>query len=410
MLTLLFLLVAVGAVSYFTFHLASKPGYVLIQWGEWQIESTVMLAFLATILLILVLYFLIGILLGIARLPNRMVKRLEKRRKKTIEHTSAMGFLNLIQGNWKKAEKQLGRTAKHLPQPVVHHLAAAYSAQQDGNSEKRDSHMKMAENVGKEFKHGIDLAKCRLLTDEGKTDEALAILKKLNTTLPNNAVVHKLLSDLYQKNEDWPEIHKLIPSLRKSGAVPTNEIEALANQAVQFKLNTAENSSELLQAWKETQKQRNVENLQLYVRKLLEFECHKEAESEIQQELDRRWNSELAYLYAKVGGAVDKRKLYQTASSWLKRHPEDTDLLLTAAKLAYRNNYTAEARDNLEKCVSLGGRSEAYAELGKILESQGDRNHALEAYKAGMESLEQKRSPVEAVPVATAEDSTEKSR
>lgn len=408
MLALLFLLIAIGAVSYFTFHLSSKPGYVFIQWGEWQIESTVMLAFLATILLILLLYFLIGILLGIARLPNRLAKRLENRRKKTVEHTSAMGFLNLMQGNWKKAEKQLGNTAKYLPEPVVHHLAAAYSAQQDGNSDKRDSHLQMAENVGKEFKHGIDLAKSRLFIDEGKMEEALAILKKLNSTLPNNAVVHNLLLDLYKKNEDWPEIHKLIPSLRKSGAEPANEIEVLANQVVQFKLNTAENSSELLKAWKETQKQRNAEILQLYVRKLLEFESHKEAESVIQQELDKRWNSELAYLYGIVGGALDKRKLYQTALSWLKRHPEDPDLLLTVAKLAYRNNYTSEAREYLEKCVSLGGRSEAYTELGKILESQGDRNHALETYKAGMEILERKENSVEALPVATVENSTEK--
>ena len=152
---------------------------------------------------------------------------------------------------------------------------------------------------------------------------------------------------------------------------------------MRHRLQLVDSSSELLAIWKRSSShvQNDPEISAVYVRKLLEFDRHEEAEKVIRRVLDRTWDSDLAYLYGLIGGDMDSRRLYDTAVKWTKLHPEDADMLLTAGKLANRNSLWGKAQGYLESSIQHGGRREAFEELGQLLENQGYAEKAFDVYK-----------------------------
>lgn len=381
----IFFLVIVAAASFATVYLADEPGYIYIQWGDWQIESTLMVVFIGTIFLLLAAYLIFVVVTGIGRLPFKLSKKLGEFHKKKVQHTSAMGYTHLIMGNWRKAEKQLENTAKYMPEPVINHLGAAYAAHKGEDSARCEVHMRNAANSSSDFQNGIALTRCRILIDAGKVDEAVKQLNILRSKVPDSATVQKLLVEVHEMRSDWKSIHSLIPLLRKSNSIPKGKIEALQSQAGKSMLENASSSTDLLKIWKmlSAGEQRNPQAISAYVNKLLEYDCHQEAEKIIRLSLWRNWDSDLAYLYGKVGGAMDRKSLYRTTESWLKDYPKDPGLLLASAIHARKSAQTAKAKELLEQCLQLGGRQEAYTQLGFVLEVLGETEEALKAYRKG---------------------------
>ena len=72
------------------------------------------------------------------------------------------------------------------------------------------------------------------------------------------------------------------------------------------------------------------------------------------------------------------------AEGWLANHSEDSDLLLSAARLCLRNELWGKARSYLETVISLRPSPEAYQEYGALLNQMGEADAAAEAYRDGL--------------------------
>jgi HemY protein len=88
-------------------------------------------------------------------------------------------------------------------------------------------------------------------------------------------------------------------------------------------------------------------------------------------------------LFGLVEGKNVSKQLKQ-AETWLGAHPEDPDLLLSAARLCLRNELWGKARSYLESVISLRPSPEAYQEYGKLLTRLGETDAAADAYRDGL--------------------------
>ena len=383
MLYLVLVLILIAAASVATIYVIGEPGYIFLQWGSWQVETSLILVVTLAFLVVLLLYVLVELIGGIVGIPGRVGKSYREYREQKKLISTAKGFRYLLMGDWAKAEKLLEGAAKHLPEAAINHLAAAYAAQKRGNLGERDAYLIKAKEQGQEYQHVVSLVTCRLQMDQNEFSSAIEELKKLCSALPNNAAAFRTLAEAYQKTEDWTSLDQLIPHLQKSQAYSSKEFRMLSSRVLRHRLQLVDSSSELLAIWKRSssQVQNDPEISAVYVRKLLEFDRHEEAEKVIRRVLDRTWNSDLAYLYGLIGGDMDSRRLYDTAVKWTKLHPEDADMLLTAGKLANRNSLWGKAQGYLESSIQNGGRREAFEELGQLLENQGHAEKAFDVYK-----------------------------
>ncbi|MDX1509568.1 MAG: heme biosynthesis protein HemY, partial [Woeseiaceae bacterium] len=94
----------------------------------------------------------------------------------------------------------------------------------------------------------------------------------------------------------------------------------------------------------------------------------------------------LVRLYGLVRGP-DASKQLKRAESWLEKHGDDPDLLLTAARLCVRNDLVGKARSYLESVLALRPSPEAYQEYGRLLNELGEAHAAAEAFRDGLKLL-----------------------
>ena len=382
---LILLLLLIALVSVATLYLIEEPGYIFLQWGVWQIELSLALAVVAVLLFLLALYVVFEVVAGVAGIPGRLTRSYFERREQKTQVASAKGLMYLVEGDWSRAEKHLQNAAKRFPEPVMLQLATAYAAQKNGSSEKRDACLKEAAEAGKEYHSVVALVTCKLQMERGATTDAIEGLMNLCSMNPKNGAAFRLLVEAYQQIGAWSAVYELLPHLKKSQALSDSQFNLLTLVAIRHRLSTVDSATELLQLRKRisVDKQRDPDIAVTYVKKLLEFERYQEAEKVIRATLEFRWYSELAYLYAFIKGNMDDHRLYETALKWVREHPEDPDLLLTAGKLAKRNSLWGKAQGFLEDSIKLGGRTEASAELGEMLESKGQSEQAFAVYKSG---------------------------
>ena len=377
------LLILIGIVSVATIYILDEPGYVFLQWGVWQIEISLVFAVILTVFALLLLYLALEVLSGVIRIPGRIGRSYREYREHKKYAASVKGIQLLLLGDWHKAEKLLGDAAKFVPEPVISYLAAAYSAQKQGNIDQRNAYLRKAKSVGNESVPVVLIVTCILQIEQEEMTEAIEGLRKLCSLLPKNAMAFRILAKAYVKVEDWQSLEDLVPHLQKTEAYTSAELQTIIRNITLRKLNVAESAVNLQKAWKKasTPIQNNREILFAYIQKLLGFSCYQEAEKVIRVSLERHWDSELVLFYGEVEGEVNSRQMYDMALKWIEANSADSNLLLVAGKLARRSNFDKEAENHLQAAVANGARIEAYAELGQLYEQQKLSDQAYDTFK-----------------------------
>jgi HemY protein len=142
----------------------------------------------------------------------------------------------------------------------------------------------------------------------------------------------------------------------------------------------------LEKAWNGVSKtlRRHPSMIAIYARQLIQQGEMTRAESVLRAAIEDGWDSSLVDLYGQSPGKNAVEQL-ETAEGWLSSHRGDPKLLLTLARLALHNKQDSKARGYFEQCLTLHGPSEAYHELGNLMERLGEKDKALNYYRRGLE-------------------------
>jgi len=394
----LFILLALGIGVYLSVRLAEDPGYVLITFQGYALEST-----LITILLSLLILFVVFLgLVWFLKLINPL-KLLKKETwhdlfsSKNGKTQSEKGLQLLLLGKWQEAYMLLVENAPKVESPVFNYLAAAFAAFQRNDSGGRRFCLDKAIKSNAGSSAGIKNLQAYLELKSGKIDQSLAILLALKREVPDSPGVLLLLKEIYVSIDDWSKLEELMPALEKYRVIDSNEKFELQKYLALKQLNQiapgTSNAEKLTEVWSSfPRKLKNNEKVvALYSRQLMKFGDSVEAISILTRYLKYEWSDTLVELMGHVKSEEPQRQLL-LLESWLKNRPNNVILLLTLGRLSLLNELWGKGRDYFETALRFSKTpqlsAEINAELGRLLQHLGEHKQSLGCYNKSMTLLE----------------------
>ena len=382
------LLVLVAAVG-LGLVLMKEPGYVLIGYGPWSVETT--LSMLVAILLagFAALYFGLRFLVGLVHTPRRLAEWERKRKALRARKALNRGLIALAEGDWATAERRLIKYAEDGDTPLLNYLAAARAAQQQGAHERRDLYLRLAHEAMPEADVAVGLTQAELQIAHKQMEQALATLTHLRSVAPRHAHVLEMLMRLYEQLGDWERLHELLPELRKRKVLDAEGAEKVALRVDRERLIAAIRSQDparLKALWSSlpARTRREPDLVLVYASALKELGEEAAAEKVLREAIRRHWDERLVDLYGRVAGDPPGVQL-QAAEEWLHNHERSPVLLQALGRIALRNELWGKARHYLETAVRLRPTVEGYQLLGSLLDRMGEPNKAVECFRKGVE-------------------------
>jgi len=394
------LVIAALIVSALGAHfLLQDPGYVVINFRGYLVEMSVPV--LAA--LIVTLFISVWLLVKIFRAPRRLGEAAARYRSGRVGERLTRGVIEVAEGNFAKGERLLARAARVSEAPLLNYLQAARAAHLLGQDERRDTWLRQAYENLPGAANAVLLTQAELQLDQEQHEQALATLRKIEENAPNHGHALSLLGRLYFRLEDWEHLSLLLPKLNKHGRLDPETLEQWSLRVNQEHLDAAADGDAVLEAWRNVPKdlKTNIAVLEAYYTGLIRTGMQEKAEKDLATELKRGWRSPLVRLYGIVEGS-DPASQLKCAESWLKNHPDDADLLLTAARLCLRTQLWGKARSYLETVIALRPTPDAFREYGSLLTQLGEGEAAAEAYRNGLSLVAGSALP--AIPHLDADD------
>ncbi len=344
-------------------------------------------------------YKIVSLLRGFWNLSGNIQKWSQQRRHALAAAGYQRAILAMSEGNWKLAERELIRHVKYSDMPLINYLYAARAAQHQDAVERRDRYLELAHECGSKADVPIGITKAELHINQHQLEQALAVLTHLRSIDPRNNHILKLLLRLHKELHDWESLRRLLPVLRKRQVINDAQAAELELKVFTELLKEYSESGEtekLQQLWSETPKalRDNAVLVSLYAGHLIKAGRSTEAEALLRAYLKHNWNEKIVYLYSQVD--VDNiNKQLATVEALAEEHGKNPLLLLTLGKLCMRNKLWGKARIYLESSIGAGATTEAYKELGSLLEKIGQRDEAMECYQKGIGlAARQSREPL----------------
>lgn len=374
-------LLALFASAFGAHFLLSDPGYVAINFRGYLIEMSVpVLALLAAAMV-----FGIWLLRKLILAPRRIGEAAGRYRSVRSGQKLTRGMIAVAEGQLARGERMLARSASTSDSPLFNYLQAARAAHLQGRDERRDEWLRLAYQEVPEAASAVLLTQAEFQMDRSQDEQALATLRRLDENSKQHSQALTLMGRLYFRLEDWASLAEILPRIRKHAKVKPDALEAWAVGVHRQELERSDTDSDISKVWKSIPKalKSNDALLEAYYRGLMRCDLHARAEKELVAALKKDWRGPLVQLFGQIEG-VDASKQLKRAESWLTKHAEDPDLLLTAARLCLRNELWGKARSYIESVISLRPTPEAYQEYGALLNQMGEADAAASAYRDGL--------------------------
>ncbi|MGE5626225.1 MAG: heme biosynthesis HemY N-terminal domain-containing protein [Bacillota bacterium] len=363
-------------------------GYALLAWGHTSVEMSLGMLVVLMLVTFFGLYVLTTLVVWLWTYPRRLREALARKRELRARRATTQGLIDFAEGRWADSEKNLMRHASDSEMPLITYIAAARAAQLQGEHERRDRYLRKAFEEVPSAQVAVLLTQAELQIAHKQHEEALATLRRLREVDPQHAFGLKLLANLYRKLEDWEALRALVKQLRDDGTLPRKDVDRLetrATAALLDKLDSKQKSSGAESLWMTLPRRLRGEPelIRAYARALIRLGAPDQAEELLRDALRSGWDEEMVALYGLAVGKEPKKQLARV-EGWLAEHGESAALLLTAGRLCEVAKLWGKARGYYESSIVLGGRPEAYEELGRLLRQLDDPEHALRAYSDGL--------------------------
>jgi HemY protein len=382
MFTALVVLVAAVLVAVLA---RDDPGYLVINYRDWVVETSVVLAAAIIIFLFTALYLVLRLFINTRLMPQRLTRWKNQRRINNANAALTNGLLELANGDWRKAEKLLMRHVGNSQTPLLNYLAAARAAQKQDDDERRDHYLQLAHKAMPKAELAIGLTQAELQLNQGQVEQALATLTHLRQQAPRHATVLKLLLRLYVELHDWERLLEILPVMSKRKIIERDKatkLEAMAHSALLTHAASDSQVNVLHDTWQRVSKnmQHHAIVVLAYAQGLIDHGQGKEAEALLNQALTRSWDDRYVRLYGLLQG-TDVGRQIRYAEGWLTSHRQNAVLLLTLGRLCVRNKLWAQGRQYLEASLALDRRSDTCIELAQLMDQQGESEQALNFYR-----------------------------
>ncbi|MFC5578735.1 heme biosynthesis HemY N-terminal domain-containing protein [Lysobacter niabensis] len=354
--------------------LVQDQGYVLVRYGGYDYEMTLVGALLGGLAAAFVLWLAWKLL----SLPFVAFRR---HRKKQARARLTEGLLAVEQGHWARAEKSLVQAAQSDDVAAIAQLAASRAARERGDLAQARQYIEPLA-AGHPATHAVAVAE--LARAEGRHADALAALDQpaAQPLAPRGLLLRaETLAALGRAGEAYG----LLGALRQQQVLAPERLTALEAQWAEAGLREAADANVLADRWEALPKplKSDAGAVAAYAERAAALRWDDAAAKSIESALDARWDESLAALYGRLPVPQDRSRLdarRANAERWLQARPASPALLVALARIAMAQGQWAQAEGYLHRAVAQGAGSEAWEELGHGFATAGDEARARQSY------------------------------
>lgn len=367
-------------------------GYVLLSWFDYTLETSVWFFNIILIGFFISAYVILRFVLLLIGSDWRIKEWRMQRRAKRGQRQTTRGVLNLAQGQWRSAERQLTQAAMLGDNPLMNYLGAARAAYEQGDMDKSDQWLKEAAQSTKGAELAVAITQIQLLISRGQTEQALAVILRLRKQHPKHKHLLKMHIKVLRELEDWIGLKELLPTVRKiTKLIPQDKLKELEEKVVIQLMQRAAKSQGIAQPnqIKEIYDDAprairfSVEVIRCYVNLLIKLKQPGQAEYLLRAVLLTSWHDDLVCIYGRVEGNDVKQQLL-FAEQQLQERTNDPMLLLALGRIANRAGETAKAQEYLEAASKIKALPDVHTELGNLLTKQGQYEAACQHFNKAL--------------------------
>lgn len=382
-------------------YLSGKQGYVRIETANNIVEMSLTTLVIFFVVSMAVVYSIEAAISRFCRLSNNTYSWFSRRKRVKAQKQTLEGLMRMDEGDYSKAEKLIGKNAKHSDEPVLNFIKAAEAAQQRGDEFSANRYLIQATEIAGTDSLILEIARTRILLQQNKLPAARSSVDSLLIMAGRNKEVLKLAVDIYLKSNAYQALDNILEQVEKSGLYSAEEFETLQRQVEDGLLDEKMNEDGvdgLLDWWDEQpRKRRNDSYVKLgLIRRLIDANDHESAYEltlELVKKLDDDDNSPLAQeLFKQIGRLQpeDNSKLVKVVNKWAKNANLTAQCLANRALgyLYVRNNDFAKADEVFKNLIANKDQLEPndITMASYVFEQMGDKAAAQQLREEGLKS------------------------
>jgi len=263
-------------------YLSGQQGYVRIETANNIIEMSITTLVIFFVIALAIIYGLEWIITRFLRLSRGSYNWFSRRKRVRAQKQTLEGLVKMNEGDYAKAEKLIGKNAKHSAEPVLNLIKAAEAAQQRGDEFSANRYLIEATELAGSDNLLVEIARTRILLQQNKLPAARSSVDSLLEMSNRNKEVLKLAVDIYLRSKAYQALDEILDSVENSGLFSTEEFQELRTQTENGLLDEKMNEEGVdgLLAWWDELPRRRRNNVDLKVgliQRLIDCNDHESA-------------------------------------------------------------------------------------------------------------------------------------
>ncbi|HET9652671.1 MAG TPA: heme biosynthesis HemY N-terminal domain-containing protein [Usitatibacter sp.] len=365
----------------------NSTAFVVIVAAPYRIELSLNLLVFLVFTGYFAFYLLARLATTLVAIPARVRAYREERTRLRMRQSLNDALLAFFQGRYASAEKSAAAALLGDETKGVAAIIAARSAHELGRFNEREQFLDQARGSTPELDQARLTTLADLLVSQGRYEEALAVLKDLSARDSRNLRLLRLRLQAEQALRQWDEMLATLSSLVKLGGIGPAEASGARRAAHLGNLNRKSQDTAALQAyWKQLPSEMRLDPAvaATAARYHLALGGNTEAQTIIEQALEREWNSGLVALYGEAAGEEALPQI-ERAEKWLRAHARDPALLLALGKLCMKQGLWGKAQSYIEASLALEPTHDGHMTLAALMERIGKPQEAVQHFRRSAE-------------------------
>lgn len=400
MFRVLFLMIALLAGLVAGPYLSGQQGYVRIETANNIIEMSITTLVIFFVIALAIIYGLEWIITRFLRLSRGSYNWFSRRKRVRAQKQTLEGLVKMNEGDYAKAEKLIGKNAKHSAEPVLNLIKAAEAAQQRGDEFSANRYLIEATELAGSDNLLVEIARTRILLQQNKLPAARSSVDSLLEMSNRNKEVLKLAVDIYLRSKAYQALDEILDSVENGGLFSTEEFQELRTQTENGLLDEKMNEEGVdgLLAWWDELPRRRRNNVDLKVgliQRLIDCNDHESA-AEFTLEILKKIGDNTS-----IGKALctqitrlqpeDNSKLIKLVAKRAK-HAGDVEKCCINRALGYlyvRNNEFSQAAEVFKKVIACPNQLESNDLMmaSYVFEQSGDKALAEQVRQDSLKSV-----------------------
>lgn len=379
----IWMLILLAAAVGLALVLHDHGGNVLIIAQPWRIELSLSLAVVLTLAGFIVLHVLLRGLYWLGSSPDRLRAWRGRRAQRRDTELLESGWINVLEGRYVQAEKDLSTLlsrTRSADRKVLAGLSAARALHLLGEYARRDSVLQRAqEGAGQDSRlhQAVDTVTAEMFLDQGRADEALALLEPWQDVSSRFLHGTRLLLRAHRQLGHSARVYALTRLLLRRSAIDPTQAHQFICESVARRMPEVDEAG-WKSLWNDLTADERIDPLVALAGAEAQARLgHPEVSARIlEAALGRSLDERLLRVYSHCEASQAADRLGH-AELWLKSAPDHPGLLAALGQLCLTSQLWGQGEHYLNRSLALRDDMHIHALLGNLDDAMGRHDQAL---------------------------------